>query len=186
MRMNEITTRDLDRIKESIQNIDDVSSDWIHNYYYDKIKKYEDCDDWSCEYNHYRKNINMEIHVDSVEKAILWRFEIRGQISDGAYENHRNLRNGKWETFCYANVVVDKNLEEPKILVNEEDELKSVNKSMYGPDRIQTLMFSRDLTECEGHIGRMLFYVRSLENKNYSVDDLKTDLTELEEATRNA
>jgi len=114
-----------------------------------------------------------ELHVPTEAQAVLWTEELSGQISDGLYENDRRLGNGNWEKFSYADVIVNESIDQPKF--------------KYESGSVETLMLERDVTEHDGLVGRMLFWIRMMTDQDgYDVEDLREDLSQLEQATREA
>lgn len=160
--MNQTT---VEKIKRDIESTRGSSTEWIHERRTEHLK----------EKNDFEKDSNRRgggvLRVPRREQAVLWIEEIAGQISDGAYENDRRLSNDGWVKFSRADVVVDDSLEKPVFESSEP---------------VETLVFSRDLTENDGLVGRMLFQVKVAVNQDYNIYDLKRDLEELEQATREA
>lgn len=157
---------DREQIESEIEATDGASTEWVSHRTFDKL---DGEDDFEREYPWSKGTLK----VPTQEQAVLWTQEIRGQISDGAYENDRRLSNRGFEKFTQAHVVVDESVDKPQLNINVLGD-------------VETLVLSRDLTEYEGQVGRMLAKVKATVNPDYTVEELEQDLGELEQATREA
>jgi len=100
--------------------------------------------------------------------AILWIVEIDGQISDGAWENYKWNKHGRrwsWEDLCYAEIEVNENLD---MAAGEGDYCPHLN-------------YTEELTEYDGQVERMIYYIRASGlDPEYDKSDLMDDLRAIE------
>ena len=99
---------------------------------------------------------------DNESQKILFDTEIRGQLSDGYWENARP--HGHWKPWCHADAIVDAKNPGRSFLVMKEN-------------------YALDSAELLGWIGdRMIDAVRKgTGNADYSKRDLKKDLKRMKE-----
>lgn len=121
-----------------------------------------------------REDVRAEIVLPNKTCAIIWFAEITTQISDGAWEWHDweqdELGIDEWKRLSYADVHVDES----------RDEAAARNL----PDRLQ---YMDELTESNGHVERMIFYVRAAfpDRADYDKTDLRRDLECIESMNEN-
>lgn len=105
----------------------------------------------------------LTITLPNYRLAVLWHFEINGQLSDGIWENYDWKVKSYWE-LQGATVQVDTSLDEAK-----------------ADDPVDALQFKKHLTEFDSHVGRQIYYVRASGlDPNYTRKDLKNDLEKLD------
>lgn len=169
-------TADSFSIIQDLQEEDEVSPEWIGDYeishaydlrfdkdFYDSLHSRND--------RHDDTSHSGKLVVPHKRFAVLWMLEISGQISDGAWENY--LDNESWQTYCYAELVVDE----------DQDKIHWDSRNEDSFETIQGIDVYSNLTEYEGLLGRMLFFVRmTCDMDSYTVTDLRKDLRKLNNA----
>ena len=154
----------------ALNHLNHNEQEWITNYDALKVAEIEQhgFDEFLSE-----RNAHVEKLFDNVGRivfpnktlAVLWCFEIEGQISDGHWEN----AGIDWKTYTHATVRVNRALDEPEFDLQKN---------------VRTLDFS-ELTEFDGLAGRMRFHaLASGVTAKYSRDDLEHDLTLLSQANK--
>lgn len=105
------------------------------------------------------------ITFPSFTAALVWLDELRGQISDGAWENHE-WRRGTWEDYCNATIKVD----------------TDSTKVTWDGRSVDDLEFHDVVEGSKGMRGRMLYLVRASEiDEDYTEDNLMEDIRRIDE-----